>query len=227
MGLEIAWRCMIILIDSREKQAPFISKQFTKAKITNEILCLPTDTGSDYLITNTHGSCAVQRKVAVSELISELDEIMFETIPHLKNFSENPVLLIEENFAITPEGYLYNRQDNRETEMLATSYYGYLETVRKMGVDVVTTRDLSSSVWWMIAMHGYLEKEHFPKHRKYFSEKECAIGMLTSIPGIGDVRAGKALQNTSIRGMCGMKEITGLTAKQSEKLGKILRWKES
>lgn len=218
---------IIILIDSREQNAPYISKQFSKAGIESEILCLPTDTGSDYLITNTHGTCAIQRKVVVSEMITELDEIMFETAPHLKNFSENPVLLLEENFGISPEGYLYNRQDSRETEMLVTSYYGYLETIRKMGVDVVTTRDLASSVWWMISMHGYLAKEHFPKHRKYFSEKEVAIGMLTAIPGIGDIRATKALQHTSIRGMCGMKQITGLTAKQSEKLGKILRWKES
>jgi len=217
---------IIILIDTREQSGAYAVRRFTEANIEADLICWPTETGTDYLITNTHGSVAVQRKVVVSEMISELYQIMYETIPALKNFSENPVFLCEENFGITKDGYLFNRNDNRPTEFKATSYYGYLETIRKAGVDVVTTRGLNQSLYWMIAMHGYLEKEHYPKHRKYHSIKEQAIGMLTAVPGIGEVRAAKALSKTSIRAMTGMKHVEGLSMKQNERLQGVLGWKE-
>lgn len=215
----------MILIDSREQNGPYISSRFADAGIDSDIVALPTETGCDYLISNTFGSVAIQRKVVVSEMISELDQIMYETIPALKNFSENPCLVLEENYGITKDGYLHNRNDGRPTELLATSYFGYLETIRKMGVDVITVRDLNQSIWYMIATHGYLGKEHFPKHKKYFSVQDQAVGMLTAIPSIGEARAKKALEKMSIRAMCGMKRIDGLTAKQSEKLQSVLRFK--
>ena len=215
----------MILIDSREQNGPYISARFANACIDSDIVTLPTESGCDYLISNTFGSVAVQRKVVVSEMISELDEIMYDIIPALKNFSDNPCILLEENFGITKDGYLHNRNDGRPTELLATSYFGYLETLRKMGVDVVTTRDLNQSIWWMIATHGYLSKEHYPKHKKYFSLQEQAVGMLSAVPTIGEARAKKALEKSSIRAMCGMKHIDGLTAKQSEKLQNVLRYR--
>lgn len=218
---------IIILIDSREQNGPYLQKRFVKASIDSEIVCFPQDTACDYLITNEKGSCAIQRKVVCSEFISELDEIMHDIVPRLKGFSDNPCLLVEENFSITKDGYLENRQDGRISEMKATSYYGILETIRKQGLDVYTTRDLNASIWWMIAMHGYLEKNHYPKHRKYFSEHEQAVGMLMCVPGIGEKRAEKALQKNSIRGMSGMKEIAGLTEKQSERLAGVLKWRNA
>jgi len=151
---------------------------------------------------------------------------MFDTLPRLKNFSENPILLVEEDFGIDQSGYLFNRGDSRETSMLATSYFGYLETVRKIGVDVITTRDLNQSIWWMIATHGYLAKEHFPKHRKYYGNKEMAIGMLTAVAGIGEVRAMKVLKETSIKDMIVGNKFGGLTMKQAGKLQGVVGWKE-
>jgi hypothetical protein len=179
------------------------------------------------MIVADKGSCAIQRKVVVSEMISELDEIMHDIAPRLKAFSENPCFLFEENFSISKDGYLQDKNSGRSTEMLITSYYGYLETLRKMGLDVYTTRDLNASIWWLVAMHGYLGKNHYPKHSKYFSEKEQAAGMLMCVPGIGEARAEKALKHNSIRGMAGMKMIEGLTEKQGEKLGKVLRWRNA
>ena len=221
----IQMRVGVILIDSREQQAPYITKRFAASGIDSEIVCFPTDTGTDYLISNTHGSCAIQRKVVCSEMITELDEIMYDILPRLKNYNPNPCILLEENFLITKDGYLANRNDHRETQMLAISYFGYLETMKKMGIDVITTRDINQSIHWMIAMHGYLSKEHYPKHRKYFTVPEQATGMLCTVPTIGEVRAGKALKLSSIRGMCGMTVIEGLTMKQSEKLQNILRYR--
>jgi ERCC4-type nuclease len=143
----------------------------------------------------------------------------------LRNFSENPVLLIEENFGIDRTGHLFNRGDSRETSMLATGYFGYLETIRKTGFEVITTRDLNQSIWWMIAMHGYLGKEHFHKHRKYHSVKEQAIGMLTAVSGIGEARAMKALKNTSIRDMVTGNCYEGLTMKQIERLNAVMGYR--
>lgn len=216
---------IIILIDSREQNGPYLQKRFAASGIESEIVCFPQNTACDYLITNEKGSCAIQRKVVCSEFISEVDEILHDIVPRLKDFSDNPCFLIEENFSITKDGYLENRQDGRTSDMKATSYYGILETIRKSGVDVYCTRDLNASIWWMVAMHGYLQKNHYPKHHKYFSEQEQAIGMLMCVPGIGEKRAEKALQENSIRGMCGMKRVEGMTEKQSEKLLKVLRWR--
>ena len=213
------------MIDSREKNAPYISKRLTEQDIENEITCLPQETGSDYLIASTHGSCAIQRKIVIPEMIGQLDEIMFDILLRMKNFSENPVFLAEENYGISQDGYLFNRADNHPTEFLAKSYYGYLETIRKMGVDVVTTRGLNETIWYLVSMHGYLGKEHYPPHTKTFSDKECAVGILSSVPGIGDVRASKALSHNSIRGMMGMKRIEGLTQKQSDRLSKVFHWR--
>lgn len=152
---------------------------------------------------------------------------MYEIVPNLKGFSDNPCLLVEENFSITKDGYLENRQDGRVSEMKATSYYGILETIRKSGLDVYTTRDLNASIWWMIGMEGYLKTNHYPKHKKFFTEKEQAVGMLMCVPGIGEKRAETALQKNSIRGMSGMKEIAGLTEKQSERLAGVLKWRNA
>lgn len=200
----------------------------TASGIDCDIIAWPQETGCDYLIQNTHGSCAVQRKVVCSELLSELDETLHDTLPRLKNFAgdASPVLLVEENYGIDKSGYLYNRNDSRETSMLATGYFGYLETIRKTGVEVVTTRDLNSSLWWMISMHGYLSKDHYPKHMKYHSIEEQAVGMLTAVSGIGEARALKALKHSSIRNMAGC-TVQGLTLKQSERLTEVLRYKHA
>lgn len=213
------------MIDSREKNGPYLERQFRAVGIEADIICWPTETGTDFLVTNSKGSVAIQRKVLVSELIGEFDKTLYETLPALKNFSDNPMLLVEENHTISPDGYLHNRTDGRSTEMLAMSYYGYLETVRKMGIDVQTTRDINQSMWLITSIHNYLAKEHYPKHRKYFTVPEQAVGMLCTVPSIGEVRANKALVKSSIRGMVGMKQVDGLTMKQNEKLQNVLRWK--
>ena len=216
----------IILIDSREQQGPYIQKRFGSSGIESDIICWPQETGCDYLIQNTHGSCAIQRKVVCSELLSELDETLHETLPRLRNFNENAILLIEENFGIDQNGYLFNRGDSRETDMLATGYFGYLETVRKSGVEVIATRDLNQSIWWMVATHGYLGNDHYPKHRKCHSAKEQAVGMLMAVSGIGDARASRALKSQSIREMITKNTYGGLTMKQAEKFNEVVRFKD-
>lgn len=210
------------MIDTREHNGPSAVKFFLEHGIDSELVTLSTDTGADYFIANSRGSAAVQRKVACSELISELDETLNETIPHLKDFSENPVLLIEENFIVTSEGYLMNRLDSRESQLLATSYFGYLETIRKTGVDVVCTRDYNESLWYMLSQHNYLGKEHYPPHRKYFGIEEQCIGMLSCIPTIGEKKASAMLKKQSIREIAMNRNSDVLTVKQNERLRKVI-----
>jgi hypothetical protein len=193
--------------------------------IEAELMTFPQDTGCDYLITNTHGTCCIQRKVALPELTSELDEIMNDIVPRLISFGDNPSLLVEENYGIDESGYLTDRNSGRSSQMLATSYFGFLETIRKMGVDVYCTRDLNSSIYWMAAMHGYLAKHHYPKHRKYFSADEQAVGALCCVPTIGEKRAVKALGGSGLGQMYRKKNVPGLTEKMNERLQKMLQWK--
>jgi len=215
---------IIILIDSREHNGPYIQKRLQSQGIEAEIECLPQNTGSDYLILGNTGTCAVQRKVVISEMITEIEsgEILNDIAPRLAGFSDNPAFLIEENFAINSEGYIVDKNSPRESGMLVTSYYGVLETIRKMGIDVYTARDLNHSIWWMCAMHKYLEKNHYPKHRKFSTVEEQAIGMMMCVPGVGEVRAGKALAQMSIAEMATAQEIPGLTKVMQGKVKKVV-----
>jgi hypothetical protein len=215
----------VIYVDTREQNGDHIIRRLTKMNIEAELMTFPQDTGCDYLITNTHGTCCIQRKVALPELTSELDEIMNDIVPRLISFGDNPSLLVEENCGIDESGYLTDRNSGRSSQMLATSYFGFLETIRKMGVDVYCTRDLNSSIYWMAAMHGYLAKHHYPKHRKYFSVEEQAVGALCCVPTIGEKRAVKALSGSSLGQMYRKKNVPGLTEKMNERLQKMLQWK--
>lgn len=200
--------------------------------IESEMFTFPQYTGCDYMIANTFGTCCIQRKVAPAELsgktlsgISKMEDIINNILPRLTSFGDNPSFLVEESFSIDESGYLTDRNSGRSSQMLATSYFGFLETIRKMGVDVYCTRDLNSSIYWMAAMHGYLEKHHYPKHRKYFSVEEQAVGALCCVPTIGEKRAVKALSGSSIGQMYRKKNVPGLTEKMNERLQKMLQWK--
>ena len=221
---------IIILCDSREQQGQYIVKFLISKNIDAEIICWPQETGCDYLISNKVGSVAIQRKDAFAEVINQMEEIRYDILPRLKNFSgevHTPVLLVEETFGITKEGYLIDRQSGRESQMLATSYYNFLETIRRSGTDVVTTRDLNQSLWWLVATHGYLAKYHYPKSSTAYSVKEQAMGMMMSVNGMGEARAGKALAESSIKEMGRMTRIPGLTEKQSKKVKEVLGWKKN
>lgn len=215
----------IILIDTREQSGAYAAKFFTKHGIESELVTLSTDTGSDYFIASKFDSTAIQRKVVCSELISELDITMNETIPHLKNFTHNPIFLVEENYQITEEGYLMDRNTSRESQLLATSYFGYLETIRKLGVEVVMTRDYNESLWYMLSLHNYMEKQHYPHHTKGFKPNESAIGMLSCISKVGEKRAEKALMKQSIMEMCQAGHVDGFTEKMNEKWREVVYWK--
>lgn len=206
----------------------------------SEICNLPYPSGCDYLIANTYGSCGVQRKDSMAEICgtpvsdkykSAMEELLHGILPRLVSFTNNPVLLVEESHVIGEMGYLFRRKDNHwvETEMHCSSYYGFLETVRMMGVDVVCTRNLDASIWYLISMHGYLGKCHYPKHRKMFTNGQRAVGMLCCTPGIGEKKAAQILANHSIQDLHGVdeKDLKVLTSAQLASIKKIVGWRSS
>lgn len=214
----------MILIDTREQNADFIKQKFDAAGIESEIATLPYASGCDYLIAQTKGSCGIQRKDSTKELITQMEELRTDIIPRLVTYTANPVLLVEESHQIGDAGYLFRREKGVyvETGMHSSAYYGFLESMRMSGVDVVCTRDLNASIWYMIAMDGYLSREHFPKHLKSYKPHQQALGMLCCVPTIGAKRAEKALTELSIAEMLHVGEIEGLTKTQTQKLKKAL-----
>jgi hypothetical protein len=235
-GSEEVRRDIIILIDSREHYGSQAQAVFSRHDINSEIVTLPHTSGADYLIANTHGSCAIQRKASIEEICgtpvsdrfkSAMEELRYEILPNLIEFSRNPVLLVEETHNIGEMGYLFRRDGNvwRETSMHCSSYYGFLETVRSMGVDVVCTRNFDQSIWYMISLEGYLGKCHYPRHLKSFGLDQQATGMLCCVPGVGEARATKALKGYSIADLLHASQVDGLTAKQLLKVKNVLRFK--
>ena len=163
----------------------------------------------------------------MKELVIQMEELRYDILPRLISYTDNPILMVEEDFQIGDAGYLFRKEGSmyKETELHSRSYYGFLETVRMMGVDVVCTRSLDQSIWYMIAMDGYLSKKHYPKHLKTFKPQQQAMGMICCVPGVGIKRAEKALDGRSVRDLLIASEVNGLTAKQLLKIKKVLTWK--
>jgi len=227
-------------VDSREHYGTYVVDKFIKAGIDAEIATLPQSSGADYVIANTYGSCALQRKDSMAEICgtpvsdkykSAMEELLLGILPRLISFTNNPILLVEESHVIGEQGYLFRRKDNHwvETGMHCTSYYGFLETVRMMGVDVVCTRNLDASIWYLISMHGYLGKCHYPRHKKMFTSGQRAVGMLCCAPGVGERAAAQVLANYSIQELLEVDEskLKALKSAQLASIKKITGWKSS
>lgn len=220
---------IIILIDTREQNGDYIKSRFDSAGIISEIATLPYNTGCDYFISGVYGSCGIQRKSAMKELVIQMDDLAEDILPRLVSFTDNPILLVEEDFVIGEMGRLF-RKDNSskmwtETGMHSASYYGFLESCRMKGIDVACTRNLDQSIWYMIAMDGYLAHKHYPKHRKLYKPYQQAMGMLCCIPGIGEKRAEKILEQNSISDLVQADEANGLTPLQLKKIQTALNWR--
>lgn len=165
---------------------------------------------------------------------SAMEELLVDILPRLITYTDNPILLVEESHKIGEGGSLFRRENGMyvESGMTAPSYYGFLETVRMMGVDVVTiqaTGDLYPTIWYLASMDGYLSREHYPKHIKSFKPHQQALGILCCVPGIGQKRATAALEKNCIRDMVRdlvwKDEIEGLTKTMTLKLKKAMEVK--
>ena len=169
----------------------------------------------------------------MKELTQQMEELRFDIIPRLLSFADdigaNPVLLVEEEFTTGEKGFLFRKDPTSrlwvETGLHAISYYGFLETIRMMGCEVVCTRNLEQSFWYLVSVESYLSEEHYPKHLKAYKPYAQALGMLCCIPGIGKKRAEKILQHHSVADLAGKGKIEGLTDKQLAKVRLALHWR--
>jgi hypothetical protein len=171
----------------------------------------------------------INGKPVSDKYVSAMEELRIEILPNLRSFCDNPVLLVEESHRFGENGSLFRKEGKMfvETGLHASSYYGFLESVRMMGVDVVTvpaTPDMLPTIWYLASMDGYLSREHYPKHRKHFDVRQQALGALCCVPGIGEKRAVAALENASLAGIANATRVEGLTVTQTEKVQKMLRY---
>ena len=188
-----------ILVDTREQKREYIINKFkSHGGITPIETCLSH--GMDYLIMGDCGSVGIQRKSGASEIPQQMGDLRDDILPALKELTETPVLLIEEDFSIGGDGTFYQRRNGMlyPTGMNTKAYFNFIHSCKLAGVDVVTTRNLDASIWWMIATAGYLEKNHYPKMKMQYSSDSRAIGMLCCINGIGPHKAEKILEEYSM-----------------------------
>ena len=224
------WGCIIICIDTRECYRDEIKAKLDRIGNASEICTFSQWTGCDYYVVNLHGSACIQRKDSAAELCSQMEELRYDVLPRLINFASelnsNPVLLVEETHTIGDVGYIFRRGKRGvfvETGLHISSYYGFLQSVRLMGIDVVTTKGLSESIWYLSALDGFLSRQHYPRHNKSYKPHQQALGALCCIPTIGSKRATKALTGCSIAEMLHAKEVEGLTKVQLGKVKRVLR----
>lgn len=188
----------MILIDTREQNRDYIEAKLTENNIESNITCLSY--GVDYLIIGTRDSIAIQRKT-FPEVAIQMTEIREGIVPALLEASENPVLLVEETMRVDEQGMCWRKEGNflKPAQVSARQYYNFLNSIRQMGCEVVTTRDLDQSIWWMYATHSYVHEEHYPKPKKKYGVDMQALGALCCFNGIGHTTAVKILQKHSLK----------------------------
>jgi hypothetical protein len=147
----------------------------------------------------------LQRKT-FGEIATQMQDIREDVIPALMGLTENPILLVEEEFQIDNHGMMYRKEGNfmKPASVSARQYYNFLESVRNMGCSVVCTRNLDQSIWWMYATHSYVHEEHYPKPKKRYGVDMQALGALCCFNGIGSSTAKKVLQKHSLKELAAM-----------------------
>jgi ERCC4-type nuclease len=213
----------MIIIDSREQNQDYIEGKLTEIGIESSITCLVH--GMDYLIVGTCGSIGVQRKT-FPEVATQMQEIREDIIPALMDQSENPVLLVEETFRIDEQGMMWRKEGNflKPAQLSARSYYNFLQSIRQMGCEVVTTRELDQSIWWMYSIHAYLHEDHYPKPKKKYGVEMQALGALCCFNGIGVTTAKKLLTQHSLAELMKMHDkdlVKIMTLNQAANLKKV------
>jgi hypothetical protein len=213
----------MILIDSREQNQDYIESRLNTAGVECTISCLAH--GMDYLIVGKNGSIGVQRKT-FPEVANQMPEIREDIIPSLMDLTDYPVLLVEETFRIDEQGMMWRKEGNylKPAQLSARQYYNFLQSVRQMGCEVVTTRELDQSIWWMYSVHSYIHEEHYPKVKKKYGTDMQALGCLCCFNGIGVTTAKKILEKHSLKELVEMKDselVKAMTVKQSETFRKV------
>lgn len=197
----------MILIDTREQKKDYITDRLNESSVPSMQSCLSH--GMDYLIMGEACSIGIQRKSGSSEIPAQMEALRSDILPHLKDLTENPVLLIEEDFIIGQDGTLFQRREGmlHPLGLNVKSYFNFINSVKLTGVDVVCTRNLDASIWWMISTHSYLQDHHYPKVKKQHAPELQAVGCIAAINSFGFNRAKKLLQGNTLQELFSMNEV--------------------
>ena len=196
----------MILIDTREQNQDYIQGKLTDNGIENTITTLHS--GMDYMILGDKGSVGVQRKT-FPEIATQMTEIREDVIPALMGITDDPILLVEEGFRIDEQGMMWRKEGNflKPASISARQYYNFLQSIRQMGCEVVCTRELDQSIWWMYSIHAYLHDSHYPKQKKRYGADMQAMGVMCCMNGIGQTIAKKILGKHSIQELVCMTDV--------------------
>jgi len=195
----------LIGIDTREHEWEFIEMRLQALGIETFVTCL--EHGTDYMIMGTHDTIEVQRKT-FPEICTQMQEIREDLVPCMLNRTESAVLLIEEYFTIDNNGMMWRKEGNfmKPANISARMYYNFLQSIRMMGCDVVITKNLEHSIWWMNATQNYINTEHYPKQKKRYGADMQALGALCAINSFGITASKKVLEKHTISEMIHMKD---------------------
>ena len=181
----------MILIDSREQFKEQIQTKLQSLHINAHIMKLEHFT--DYVLTSDNkevqNSIAIQRKT-IGEVLSQFKDIQIR-LPELRKYGV-PLLLVEENgLFINTAGMILSKRGKLlyETGVKAQSYYNFLHSVQRTGTTVKITSNWEQSVWWLYSLHQYIQKEHYPKRNRKYTQKEEVVGAVQTIPGVGSEKA--------------------------------------
>ena len=189
-----------IIVDSREHNKEYIVGKFKEhGGIESMITCLSYS--MDYLIMGNACSVGIQRKSGSKEIPQQMKALKEDILPALKELTDNPVLLIEEDFHIGDNGTFYQRRDGMlyPTDLNVKAYFNFIHSVKMSGIDVVTTRNLDASIFWMIATGLWVENNHYPKGKKQYLPTMQAVGALCCVNGIGHTKAEKLLKDYTLQ----------------------------
>ena len=193
----------MILIDTREQWKDQIQQKLQSLHTSAHIMKL--DHYTDYLLTSDNEAVeqivAIQRKT-INEVLSKdpskegyksmMDEINDRIVNETKAKYGNAWLLVEEDdLFINKDGLIMSKRGKLlyEIGINVKSYYNFLHSILKKGVQIKTTRNWEYSIWWLYSLHSYIQREHFPKPTKKYTQREEVIGALMGINGIGEVKA--------------------------------------
>ena len=193
----------MILIDSREQWKEEIQTKLQSLHINAHVLKL--ENYADYVLTSDNkevqNTMAIQRKTIGEVLSTKKDKKTGKKVSMMSEIRNRvselnmygvPWLLVEENgMFINSSGIILSKRGKLlyETGVKAQSYYNFLHSVERMGTTIKITSNWEQSVWWLYSLHQYIQKEHYPKHNRKYTQKEEVVGALMDIPGVGSEMA--------------------------------------
>lgn len=193
----------MILIDTREQYKQEIQEKLTKLNVPSIITKLEDYT--DYVLVSDNEEVenivAIQRKTIAEVLSKEsskqgyksmMDEIRDRIVNETKAKYEDTWLLVEDGgLRVSADAKILIVQNRllHEKGISIKSYYNFLHSLEDKAISIKTVPNLEYSIWWLYSTHSYIQKHHYPKPARKYSEPEEIIGVLMGIKEIGEKKA--------------------------------------